>query len=182
MEFFYYLVKIAAITLQIVNEFHPSPERVLVVPGTHLTVPWIKVDQVGPSHDQGESGLITTARTGSVELREHRLEHRFHPLPRVARILRIERLPDAAASDPLGPMPPHRGRLGADPRPGAVDFDPLPGDHVATNDRVVETLEQHRQVRLVHRMPGVGRVEAELGVFWTIWIIGINRDRLQRRP
>ena len=39
MELFYYLVKIAAITLQIVNEFHPSPERVLVVPGTYLTVP-----------------------------------------------------------------------------------------------------------------------------------------------
>ena len=38
MELFYYLVKIAAITLQIVNEFHPSPESDLVVPGTHLTV------------------------------------------------------------------------------------------------------------------------------------------------
>ena len=39
MELFYYLVKIAAITLQIVNEFHPSPESDLVVPGTHLTIP-----------------------------------------------------------------------------------------------------------------------------------------------
>ena len=47
MEFFYYLVKIAVITLQIVNEFDPSPESDLVVPGTHLTNPWIKVDQVG---------------------------------------------------------------------------------------------------------------------------------------
>ena len=34
MEFFYYLVKIAVITLQIVNEFDPSPESDLVAPGT----------------------------------------------------------------------------------------------------------------------------------------------------
>ena len=39
MEFFYYFVKIAVITLQIVNEFDPSPESDLVAPGTHLTVP-----------------------------------------------------------------------------------------------------------------------------------------------
>ena len=46
MEIFYYLVKIAVITLQIVNKFDPSPESDLVVPGTHLTNPWTKVDQV----------------------------------------------------------------------------------------------------------------------------------------
>ena len=39
MELFYYLVKIAAITLQIVTEFDPSPESDLFVPGTHLIVP-----------------------------------------------------------------------------------------------------------------------------------------------